>query len=135
VRDGRLPHNTLSVAKRDVVVVHYPFHPLHGQQLQVFVSSRSQDGAVTVEDANQKRLKIPGWMVMPDAAGCHVNDTPTIHATALLQLAELWELHRDKLSNQEVHSHRELDHEATLVDQAAVGKRVDADSSTRSGNA
>jgi len=118
-----------------MVVVHYPFHPLHGQELQVFVSARSPDGAVTVEDANQKRLKIPRWMVVPDAAGCQVEERPTIHAAALLQLAELWDLHRDKLSNEEVHSPRELDHEATLVDQATVGKRVDADSSTRSGNA
>lgn len=115
--------------------MHYPFHPLHGQQLQVFVSARSSDGAVTVEDANQKRLKIPRWMVLPDAAECRVDDAPTVHATALLQLAELWELHHGKLPNEEVHSQMELDHEATLVDHAPVGKRIDADSSTRSGDA
>ena len=80
---------------------------------------------MTVEDTKQKRLKIPLWMVAPDAAMCELAETPTIQARALLQLAELWELHRGKLSDQEVNSHTELNHEATLVDQATSGKRID----------
>jgi hypothetical protein len=117
---GKLPHNTLSAAKREVVVVHYPFHPLHGHELQVFVRSRSPDGTATVEDAKQKRLKIPLWMVSPDAAESKVTDTPALDAQALLQLVELWELHRGKLSRKEVHSQTESSHEATLVDQATT---------------
>ena len=114
----RLLHNTPSVAKRDVVVVHYPFHPLHGQELRVFVKSRSPDGTVTVEVAKQKRLKIPLWMVAPDAAESKVTDTPMLNAHALLQLVELWELHRGKLPRKEVNSQTESGHEATLADQA-----------------
>ena len=56
--------------------VHYPFHSLHGQELQVFVSERSPDGTVTVQDAKHKRLKIPLWMVAPEAAECKLSDTP-----------------------------------------------------------
>lgn len=105
-----------------MVVVHYPFHPLHGQELQVFVSARSPDGTVTVEDATQKRLKIPLWMVAPSAAKSNVVDTPTLDARALLQLVELWELHHGKLPSKEVHLPMEASHEAMLVDQAAAGK-------------
>ena len=100
------------------MVVYYPFHPLRGQELRVFVRSRSPDGTVTVEDAKQKRLKIPLWMVAPDAAESKVTKTPALDAQALLQLIELWELHRGKLPNKEVNSQTESDHEATLADQA-----------------
>ena len=80
--------------------MHYPFHPLHGQELQVFVRSRSPDGTVTVEDANQKRLKIPLWMVAPDAAESKVTAAPTLDAQALLELVELWELHHGRASTE-----------------------------------
>jgi hypothetical protein len=52
---------------------------------------------VTVEDDKQKRLKIPAWMVSPDAACHEIADEPTLAAQALLRLAELCELHRGKL--------------------------------------
>ncbi len=100
------------------MVVHYPLHPLHGQELRVFVRSRSPDGTVTVEDTKQKRLKIPLWMVAPDAAELKVTDTPTLDVQALLQLVELWGLHRGKLPKKEVNSQTEPGHEATLADQA-----------------
>ncbi len=107
--------------------VHYPFHPLHGQELRVFVSARSLDGAVTVEDGKQKRLKIPLWMVAADAARFDLVDAPTLNAQALLMLVELCEPHCGKLPGREVHFQTESNHEATLADQAA-GQRADADS-------
>lgn len=110
------------------MAVHYPFHPLHGQELQVFVKSRSPDGTVTVEDAKQKRLKIPLWMVAPSAAESKVTDTPTLDAQALLRLVELWELHRGKLPSQEVNSPMEASHETTLVNQATADERIAVDS-------
>jgi hypothetical protein len=101
-----------------VVVVHYPFHPLHGQELRVFVSARSPDGTVTVHDAGDKRLKIPLWMVAPNAANSKLADRPTLDGRALLRLVELWELHCGKLLGKEVHLPMEANHDATLVDQA-----------------
>ncbi len=108
--------------------VHYPFHPLHGRELRVFVAARSPDGAVTVEDEKQKRLKIPHWMVAADAARFELVDAPTLNAEALLRLVELCELHCGKLPGREVYSQTESNHEATLSDQAATGQRVDAGS-------
>ncbi len=102
--------------------VHYPFHPLHGRRLRVFVCARSPDGAVTVEDPKQKRLKIPLWMVAADAARCELADAPTLDAHALLRLFELWELQCDKLPELEVHPQTESRHEATLVDRATARK-------------
>ena len=120
--DGRLPHNTLSAANVESVYVHYPFHALHGRELRVFVAGRSPDGAVTVEDAKQKRLKIPLWMVAVSAAEFELADAPTLDPQALLQLVELCELHCDKLHSLGAHPQKECAHEATLVDQATTRK-------------
>jgi hypothetical protein len=117
--DRRLPHNTLSAAKADSVCVHYSFHPLCGQELRVFVATRSPDGAVTVEDAKQKRLKIPLWMVATNAARFELADAPTLDAQALLRLVELSELHCDKFSVLETYPQRESGDETALVDRAA----------------
>jgi hypothetical protein len=108
--------------------VYYPFHPLHGQELRVFITSRAPDGAVTVEDAKHKRLKIPLWMVAADAANCKLADQPTLDAQALLRLVELFELHGGKLHDMEVNPYTERGHEATLVVHATTHGRVDADS-------
>jgi hypothetical protein len=110
------------------VYVYYPFHPLNGRELRVFVAARSPDGAVTVEDEKQKRLKIPLWMVAADAARLELVDAPTLNAEALLRLVELCEPHCGKLSGREVYSQTESNHEATLADQTAAGQGVDADS-------
>jgi hypothetical protein len=111
----------------DSVCVHYPFHPLHGRELPVFVSARSPDGAVTVEDEKQMRLKIPLWMVTPDAARFALQDTPTLDAGALLRLVELWQLHCDKLPGWEVHPQKESSHETTLAVQAATSRHIGPD--------
>ena len=110
------------------VHVYYPFHPLHGQHLRVFVAARSPDGAVTVKDAKHKRLKIPLWMVAADAASYELADKPNLDAQALLQLVELYEQISDKLRDMEVNPQPERNHEATLVDQATTHGRIDADS-------
>ena len=122
----KLAHDTLSAARVDRVFVHYPFHPLHGQELRVFVASRSPDGAVTVEDEKHRRLKIPHWMVAADAARSELADEPTLDALALLRLVEFYELHGSKLHDMEVNPQTERSHEATLVDQTAQG-RIDAE--------
>lgn len=112
-----------------LVRVYYPFHPLHGHELRVFVAARSPDGAATVEDASQIRLKIPLWMVTPDAVRFEVTDSSALNAQALLGLVEFCELHRSKLSASDSHLPTELTHETTLADQAIAPGRTNTDSS------
>ena len=107
--------------------VHYPFHPLRGRELRVFVAARSADGAVTVEDAAQKRLKIPLWMVAAEAGRFELTDAPTIEAQALLRLVDLCELHRGTFSVPKLHLTTEPSHAATLVDQTTAPERIDVD--------
>src|SRR5436305_5782401 len=59
-------HNTLS-ADVTHVRVFYPFHPLYGYSLRVLRRPRRGDGAVVVLDPAGKRLKIPVWMLLPNA--------------------------------------------------------------------
>ena len=102
--------------------VYYPFHPLCGRELRIFVAARSPDGAVTVEDVRRKRLKIPLWMVATNAGRFELTDAPTIDGHALLQLVELSALHCDKLSVLGTCPQRESRHETALVDKAANRK-------------
>lgn len=74
------------------------------------------------EDAKQKRLKIPLWMVAPGAVESKVTAEPTLDVQALLQLVELGELHRGMLPQKEANSPMEASHEATLVDQATASQ-------------
>jgi len=66
--DGNHAHNTLS-AETQRVRIFYPFHPLHGLNLQVIRKGKRGDGAVCVRDPAGKRLKIPAWMLTPDSSG------------------------------------------------------------------
>jgi hypothetical protein len=116
------------------VRVYYPFHPLHGRELEVFASCRSADGAVTVEDRSGRRLKIPRWMVATDAAQCELSREVTLDARSLLLLVELMELHGDKLPAKEV-SFQEECRESTLVTGANPSEGTGSRDSTRSKNA
>jgi hypothetical protein len=59
---GNHAHNTLS-AETQQVRIFYPFHPLHGLNLQVIRKPKRGDGAVCFRDPAGKRLKIPAWML------------------------------------------------------------------------
>ena len=50
------------------VTVHYPFHPLHNCCLGVIAWPRRATGAATVQHPDGKPLKIPVWMLQPDAS-------------------------------------------------------------------
>lgn len=69
--------------------VYYPFHPLHGQELHVTCRSRKGHRPVTVSDSEGRSLKIPSWMVSPQAALYEVSDHAAISARALLELLRL----------------------------------------------
>jgi hypothetical protein len=104
-----------------VVVVHYPFHPLCGRQLEVFTRPRSGEGAFVVDDGNGKRLKIPVWMAVAGAAESRLSETRIVNATALLQLVEFWQLHFGKLPRGEATSEMETSHETAMVNRPATG--------------
>ena len=46
-------------------------------------------GAVTVEDPRGNRLKVPSWMLVPEAEKIALSTDPTLSARALLLLTEL----------------------------------------------
>ena len=82
-------HNQNTISSR--VKVYYPFHPLNGLELDVVCKSRKGDGAVTVADPEGIRLKIPVWMVWPQAAQIELSEKAEISARALLELVHLLE--------------------------------------------
>lgn len=84
--------------------------------------ARTPDGAVTVEDAKQTRLKIPLWMVAPNAARFELADSPTLDVQTLLGLAELCELLCNELPVSDTHAQKESRHAATLVDKGGGRK-------------
>jgi hypothetical protein len=71
------------------VRVFYPFHPLHGLSLQVIRKSQRGDGAVSIRDPAGKRLKIPVWMLSPDASHVQIVAQPLLSKEALLSLTSL----------------------------------------------
>ena len=81
-------HNTPS-ADATHVRVFYPFHPLHGYSLRVLRRPKRGDGAVSVIDAVGKRLKIPVWMLSPEAAHCKISTQADLSRESLLSLASL----------------------------------------------
>src|SRR6516165_8709735 len=85
---GTHAHNTLS-ADNTAVQVFYPFHPLHGDTLQILRRPKRGDGAVCVMDPAGRRLKIPVWMLCPECAGIRISQRPHLGKEALLSLASL----------------------------------------------
>jgi uncharacterized protein DUF5372 len=81
-------HNTLS-ADITHAQVFYPFHPLHGYSLRVLRKPKKGDGTVVVMDAVGKRLKIPVWMLSPEAARAEIATAAYLNGDSLLNLAGL----------------------------------------------
>src|SRR6266850_1612884 len=81
-------HNTLS-ADATHVRVFYPFHPLYGYRLRVSRIAKRGDGAASVIDSAGKRLKIPVWMLFPEAADLKLHDQAHLSREALLNLSSL----------------------------------------------
>lgn len=71
------------------IVVAYPFHPLHGQLLEVVSTPRHREGAVTVRDPEGKRLKVPAWMLDDDVSRVQLANQVTLSVAALQALDEL----------------------------------------------
>ncbi len=71
------------------VTVHYPFHPLHNHCLQVIARPRKTHGAVTVQCPDGHSLKIPLWMLQPEAADFRIDEQITFSAATLLALVDV----------------------------------------------
>lgn len=71
--------------------MYYPFHPLQGCELNVIDKPKKEDGAVTVIAPDGARLKIPVWMVSPQAAQIELSEKAEVSARALLELVHLLE--------------------------------------------
>ena len=108
-------HSTLS-AETTHVHVFYRFHPLCSSTLQIVRRPKRGDGAVSVIDQTGRRLKIPVWMLSPEAAGTVISEQIHLSKEALLSLASLLSLRAG-----EDHGHDNL--LPTAVDECKGGHR------------
>jgi hypothetical protein len=69
--------------------VYYPFHPLHGQEVELAWRARRVNDAATVIDREGVQRKMPAWMLSPEAARHCLSDKAAISASAWLALCEL----------------------------------------------
>jgi len=69
--------------------VYYPFHPLHGQELEVSCRARRENDWVTVIDPAGVPLKIPTWMLLPEAGRHGLSNEAAISGRAWLGLCDL----------------------------------------------
>jgi hypothetical protein len=95
------------------VTIYYPFHPLVNHTLEVITWPRKPAHAVTLKHPDGNAVKIPLWMLQPDAAHFHLSEQIELSASALSALVDLLTLHAS--SKVEVHSHPKQTHAATQV--------------------
>jgi hypothetical protein len=83
--DDNYRHNTIS----STATVYYPFHPLHGREFRV--ASRPRDPAlpVTVVDEAGYGLRIPAWMLAPEATHYQLDEQATLDTQTLRALIAL----------------------------------------------
>ena len=60
--------------------VYYPFHPLHGRELRVTSRPRNPVLPVTVVDEAGSVLRIPAWMLAPEAVHYQLAAQATLDA-------------------------------------------------------
>ena len=78
-------HNTISLT----ATVYYPFHPLQGRELSVTSRPRNLELPVTVVDETGFGLRIPAWMVAPEAAHYQLAEQAILDTRTLRALAAL----------------------------------------------
>lgn len=66
----------------------YPFHPLCGVELELISLNYRTLRSATVVDPTGARLRIPKWMLEPEAACCKVWPKALLSPPSLLALAE-----------------------------------------------
>src|SRR5438128_1889323 len=83
--DNNYRHNTISLT----ATIYYPFHPMQGRELSVTSRSRNPELPVTVVDETGAGLRIPAWMVAPEAAHYQLAEQATLDVQTLRALAAL----------------------------------------------
>jgi hypothetical protein len=58
--------------------IYSPFHPMQGRELRVTSRSRNPEFPVTVVDEPGTGLRLPAWMVAPEAAHYHLAEQAAI---------------------------------------------------------
>jgi len=76
------------------ITIWYPFHPFHGRELIVERVSDKERGFVDCIDSEGRKLRVPLWMTMPDAAEHRVANSVAIEPGSLLKLVRLVRLSR-----------------------------------------
>ena len=76
-------------SRSSTVHVHYRFHPLHEHDLALVHTPRAVDGATTVVDPTGRRLKIPAWMLSPEAGELRLGEQARAGVRALLSVVQL----------------------------------------------
>jgi len=71
------------------VTVYYPFHPLVDHTLDVVSWPRRRGHAVTVLHPDGEAVKVPLWMLQPEAAQVSICEQIAPSASALLSLIDL----------------------------------------------
>jgi hypothetical protein len=71
------------------VTVHYPFHPLHKRGLTVLAWPRHVTGSATVQHPDGKTLKIPLWMLQPNAPHFALSQQIVLSVEVLRTLVEM----------------------------------------------
>ena len=88
---------------------------------------------MTVEDPRGNRLKVPSWMLVPEAAKIAVSTDPTLSARALLLLTELLAFSIDDSVPQERNNfHKEERRETARIATRGSARRARSRNSTRS---
>ncbi len=75
------------------MTVHYPFHPLQRQSVEVLIWPRQAHLPVTVRSPDGSTLKIPLWMLDPAAARSDLHHQVELSLPTLLALAALIDAH------------------------------------------
>jgi hypothetical protein len=95
------------------VTVYYPFHPLNNRSLEVIAWPRRSAMAATVQHPDGNAVKIPLWMLQPEAARFHLSEQVELSSSALRALVDLLTLH--SCSKVNTHNHQEQTHAASHV--------------------
>jgi hypothetical protein len=94
------------------VTVHYPFHPLQRQSLEVLTWPRQAYLPVTVRSPDGSTLKIPLWMLDPAAARSDLRGQVELSLPTLLALAAMIDAHSVVLTTVPEPCHADADAQA-----------------------
>ena len=75
------------------VTVWYPFHPLTSCSLEVLAWPRHPANAATIRHPDGNPVKVPLWMLQPEAACLHLSEYVVLSFGALNALLDLLALH------------------------------------------